>query len=274
MNTSEIDVTRMTHADRTIIKNRAKKELRHHWWFGVSMALIYIAAGICIKLSVQGSAELRDSLWVIILQSFILAIFAMSLNIGYYTWSSQFNNRKNYIANNSPLDGALAGFQNKYLLFNFTTAALRLILVNFWTLMLIIPGIIKRYSYCLSPYILKDSLDKDNDGTVSPQKIIRQSTDMMAGNKKNMFVFDLSFLGWYLLSILTFGIGFVFLIPYHQIAMAEYYREIKKHYLKEQAQDFDIPKSDEPLSSEPFVPEHTSDNVQKLDEKSNTQPKK
>lgn len=93
-----------------------------------------------------------------------------------------------------------------------------------WLLLLIVPGIIKQYSYALTPYILKDHPELKNNAA------IELSMRMMNGNKMRLFLLTLSFIGWFLLSMLTFGIGFLFLIPYIETAIAHFYEEVKTAY--------------------------------------------
>ena len=91
-----------------------------------------------------------------------------------------------------------------------------------WTLLLIIPGIIKAYSYAMTPFILLDRDDLQND------QAIELSMQMMQGHKMKLFLLHLSFLGWVLLATLTFGIGFLWLIPYVQSANAAFYQHLKE----------------------------------------------
>lgn len=90
-----------------------------------------------------------------------------------------------------------------------------------WMLLLIVPGIVKSYSYALTPYILKDEPDlKFNEA-------IEKSMRMMDGHKAKLFLLDLSFVGWAMLVLLTLGIGMVFLIPYMRTARAAFYEDVK-----------------------------------------------
>ena len=84
-----------------------------------------------------------------------------------------------------------------------------------WGLLFIIPGVIKSYSYAAVPYILAryDNVSIDNS--------IRLSERIMNGHKMDLFILDLSFIGWHLLGALTFGLLNVFWIaPYQNIASA------------------------------------------------------
>lgn len=95
------------------------------------------------------------------------------------------------------------------------------LLIFLWSLLLIIPGIIKSFSYSMSYYILADNPQMScNDARVT-------SMEMMKGNKWRLFCLWFSFIGWWLLSILTFGILFLWTIPYMQVATAAFYDDLK-----------------------------------------------
>lgn len=87
--------------------------------------------------------------------------------------------------------------------------------------LLIIPGIVKSYSYALTPYILKDHPELKFNAA------IEESMRMMNGYKMKLFLLDLSFIGWALLTILTFGIGVLFLEPYVSASRAAFYEDLK-----------------------------------------------
>ena len=96
-----------------------------------------------------------------------------------------------------------------------------------WSLLFVIPGIIKAYSYAMTPYILGDQPE------VKAQDALKLSMRMMDGHKWELFVFGLSFIGWALLSALTAGLLNVFYVqPYLQNSLAGYYEELKKHSLE------------------------------------------
>ena len=88
-----------------------------------------------------------------------------------------------------------------------------------WSLLLFVPGIIKACSYSQAMYILAE-----NPG-ISPTEAINRSKAMMDGHKMEYFLLNLSFIGWALLSALTFGIGSLWLTPYENAAYAAFYIE-------------------------------------------------
>ena len=94
-----------------------------------------------------------------------------------------------------------------------------------WSLLLLIPGIVKSYAYLMVPYILADDSDMD------PMDAIRLSEQMMQGQKWNAFVLELSFLGWHILSSFTLGILEIFYVrPYVEATRAELYRKLKQSH--------------------------------------------
>jgi hypothetical protein len=86
-----------------------------------------------------------------------------------------------------------------------------------WTLLLIIPGIIKFYEYRFVPYILV------NEPNLTAREAIEKSKNLTYGEKWNMFVLDLSFIGWRILGALFFGIGGIFVNPYVEATYARLY---------------------------------------------------
>jgi uncharacterized membrane protein len=91
-----------------------------------------------------------------------------------------------------------------------------------YTLLLVIPGIIKGYEYMMVPFILAE------DPEIPPSEARRKSSVMMNGNKMNMFVMELSFIGWMILGALTMGIlNVLFTNPYMEAARAEAYLALK-----------------------------------------------
>lgn len=105
---------------------------------------------------------------------------------------------------------------------NVVALLLRGIYLFLWSLLFVIPGLIKAYSYRMVPYILAD------DPTISAKDAITLSRQMMDGNKWKAFVLDLSFLGWHLLSAVTFFlVGIFYVFPYISATDAELYRELK-----------------------------------------------
>jgi len=91
-----------------------------------------------------------------------------------------------------------------------------------WMLLLIVPGIVAAYSYRMSLYLLIDNPE------IGVSEALRKSKEMMNGYKARLFYLDLSFIGWALLCVLTFGIGILWLYPYMLTSQAIFYEELRK----------------------------------------------
>ena len=98
---------------------------------------------------------------------------------------------------------------------------LKNLFILLWTLLLIIPGIIKSYSYAMAEFIQVDDENKEW------KHCIDESRRMMDGHKWDLFVLDLSFIGWYIVGILCLFVGVLWVIPYHTAARANFYRVLK-----------------------------------------------
>lgn len=100
---------------------------------------------------------------------------------------------------------------------------LRDVYVFLWSLLFVVPGIVKGYSYRLVPYILAENTRLDR------KRIFEMSSTMMQGHKAEAFVLDLSFIGWNFLNAMTFGVlGILYVSPYMQATYAEFYSAIKQ----------------------------------------------
>lgn len=92
-----------------------------------------------------------------------------------------------------------------------------------WFMLLIIPGIIKAYAYRMVPYILTDNPQ------IGYSRAIELSNEMTKGHKFDMFVLDLSFIGWYILGLIALGVGVLFVMPYELATKAELYLVLRKN---------------------------------------------
>ena len=114
------------------------------------------------------------------------------------------------------------GFRNGNYMNMVALGALRMLRVFLWGLLLIVPGYIAAYSYYAADYI------KAENPSMPAADCLELSKRMMDGHKMEMFVFDMSFLGWFILSSLTCDIlGVVFVYPYYYSSRAFAYEHIR-----------------------------------------------
>ena len=114
-----------------------------------------------------------------------------------------------------------------------------------WSLLFIIPGIIKSIYYSMSMYILAENKGK------SAMECIEESKAMTDGHKLELFGLALSFIGWYIVGMLTLGIGYIWIIPYVSATFANAYRSLNPLPVIEEV--FENNESEE----DPFAPSKT-----------------
>lgn len=103
-------------------------------------------------------------------------------------------------------------------------ALLTQIFVMLWSLLLIIPGVIKSLSYSMAFFVLAENPE------MSGMEALNESKTIMKGHKWELFVLSLSFILWILLGVVTFGLAFIYVLPYMRVTMANFYNSIKPSY--------------------------------------------
>ena len=101
--------------------------------------------------------------------------------------------------------------------------------ISLWSLLLIIPGIVKAYAYSMTFFILAE-----NKG-MSVLEAITLSRKMMDGHKMDLFLLFLSFIGWFLLVVITFGIAGIWVYPYFYATLTNFYLSVKEDYMSKLA---------------------------------------
>jgi len=90
-----------------------------------------------------------------------------------------------------------------------------------WSILLVIPGLIKAFSYSMAFFIMYD------DPEIKPLEALKKSQKMMKGYKGKLFILFLSFFGWIILTAFTMGIGYLWLAPYVYLSVANFYENLK-----------------------------------------------
>ncbi len=163
-------------------------------------------------------AATENTLIAIFIALFTIALIPLNVGVFYFF-------RKLLIVE-GPADymDLLKGHKENFLR-NLGYLVLMQIFITLWTFLLIIPGIIKMFSYIMTPYILGDDDLKKGPGEADPITISRV---MMDGHKLEYFVMILSFIGWLILGALTFNIlTVIFVAPYMQLTFAKFYETRK-----------------------------------------------
>lgn len=197
----------------TNYKNRALSALENKWGNFVAITFVY---GFIIGITQVLSGD-KDSPAILHLIGLVLFILALPLTWGYQTLFLGAVRGGEATAKDM-----IEGYNKELFSRVLTTTLLYYVYVFLWSLLLLIPGCIKSYSYAMTPYILKDNPEMKNNAA------IEESMRMMDGHKLELFLLDLSFIGWAILSILTCCIGFLWLVPYMNMARVNFYEDLKK----------------------------------------------
>ncbi len=182
------------------LQRRAREALRGKWWPSVGLGVIYIVL-------TSGASSVPRIGWLISL----LISGPLTLGLCFYFLGLA---RRKSLQVGVLFDG-FTRFSQALIAY-----LLMVLYIVLWSLLLIIPGIIAALSYSQTFFILADN------PTIEPGEAIARSKKMMMGNKWKLFVLGLRFIGWFILSILTFGIGFFWLLPYMQTSFAFFYEDI------------------------------------------------
>lgn len=213
---------------RKELKDNAKQSLRGNWGWAI---IVFLITAIIFGIF-TGAGHWLDETYINydgtnIFYQFASPIGSILLWIGSFIGLSRniaFLELRDDQKEEKPYMAAFSVFtENRFgpELINFVLVS---IFTFLWTWLLIIPGIIKAYSYSMTPYIVKDMVASGKQ--VSATYGINASKELMKGHKMALFIFDLSFLGWNILAAITCGIGYLWVTPYYQTAKANFYRHI------------------------------------------------
>jgi uncharacterized membrane protein len=213
------------------LRKEARAVLQGHWAVAAGITLVYVfltgltnsgdvhhhfCSSGCSSLSesAHGFFSLFSSAGASLI-TFAYIIFFLNIVIwGYQTCFLKMQR------NEEPrFKHLFSGFQNYSNI--LTTLLIRDVYTCLWTLLFIIPGFVKAYSYGMTSYILLDNPEMKNN------EAIEKSMAMMEGNKFKLFLLDLSFIWWFILCLFTLGIGLLWLIPYVGTAHAGFYEDLK-----------------------------------------------
>ncbi len=225
--------------NRAELKARAKGDLSGSYWYAFLVSfLIAITGGSHHWGSGAGGSSAGGSggpagfggdefsLWIGVL---VMAVVVIAILLRVFVgFAVEVGGRRFFLqlpGGNNDLGQIGYGFRTERYRDIWVTMLLRGIYLFLWTLLLIIPGIIKMYAYRLVPYILADNPN------IGHKRAIELSNQMTMGQKLDIFILDLSFLGWYLLGALAFGIGVLFVQPYYDATNAELYFELRQQAL-------------------------------------------
>lgn len=160
----------------------------------------------------------EDIAWIVY-TALIIAIVAMLISIFVFA-PIRVGCRRWYLLNRTTkpdISEVIFGFKNGYTNIVKTKFLMNLF-IALWSMLFVIPGIIKSYEYRMIPYLLAENPNMDY------REAFDRSRTLMNGNKWDAFVLDMSFFGWYLLSLFTLGIiNLLYIDPYVELTNTELY---------------------------------------------------
>lgn len=211
--------------DRKSLKMKAKDAFKSNYAASVVVALLMVILVTGITVNTSFTDSLNGPLPQVNLNVgggllcavFLIDVFVINpLKVGGYSFFLKNNKEK------TDIKEITSGFKTNYAN-NVVAMLLQDIFLALWTCLLIVPGIIKMYSYSLVPFILSENPE------MQPIEAITKSREMMDGYKWQTFVLDLSFIGWGILSVITCGlVGLLYTNPYIYQTKAELYEFIKE----------------------------------------------
>lgn len=198
---------------RQELKEWSKNKMKGHMWKVLGAVIITgLISGLTAEIDLKNKF-LNFSI------SLGFTLIGFIISIGLVEFMVNYINDKNY-----DYEMLFSKFGDwKRILLTYFHMYIRIVL---WMLLLIVPGIIKAYSYSMVPYILQ------NDKDISPVDALKLSEEIMNGHKMDLFILELSFIGWHLLAIPTLMILEVWIIPYQQTALTKYMYDLKTNHKK------------------------------------------
>lgn len=187
----------------------ARERLKGNWGTAVLSFLIYTL----LIVAAEGSGYIVGDL-MSILGTIVFVVIYGPLQYGLNNIFLKINRREK-----SQVEDMFTGFSEN--VSQKISVGVSIYVFTFlWSLLFIIPGIIASYSYSMTYFIIKDNPN------LNSSEAIKKSKEMMKGHKMELFCLDLTFFGWMLLSILTLGIGLLWLVPYMETTHARFYEEL------------------------------------------------
>ena len=217
----------------------AKQTLRNRYWYAFAVCLLEVII-VGIFSFIQDIASFMQQLSLIThsipspaassMVSVATSISPLIIVYGIFVGNTVEVGSSKYFLNNRYGRGEVSNlfyaFKSRHYFQIVGAMAWRYLFTFLWTLLFIIPGIVKSYAYYLVPYILAENPHIGYD------RALKLSMAMTYGYKADIFVLQLSFIGWYLLGMLCLGVGVYFVNPYFSATMAEMYVMLKDSAVK------------------------------------------
>lgn len=216
---------------RAELKSRGNMQIKRQYWsYVLASFLVLFFGGFGIDFNVESLSGKS-----VAASAFLLATAAFgtigSLAVTFFIGGPiEIGVRRFYLTGMNgvaPLSVIGTGFRKETYLKNAGTVFLPKLYCFLWSFLFVIPGIIKQYQYYFVPWIVAEYPE------IGVKEAMNISSGMTRGHKWNMFVLELSFLGWILVGAMCCGIGVVFVMPYKDAVMTQLYDTLKVIEIRE-----------------------------------------
>ena len=206
----------MNALDTVKIKETAWNKLGGKWATAGVAFLVYILATVVIDIPtifLEENSPVQDA-W-----GTVEFIFNLILDMGVIAYfydvvlGKELSYKRLFVGFTSGIEFALRLFFTQFFTFFF---------IALWSLLLIVPGIMRAFSYGVALYVFLENPE------LSPFEALKKSKEMMYGHRWELFVLELRFIPWFLLGVITLGIGFIWIVPYFMTAYSEFYIQLKE----------------------------------------------
>lgn len=212
--------------NRIGLKNMAKTALKGNFWLTVLVAFIFALPGASRSVTtVRDGYEVYTNINYGVVATAAAGGGTISLLLRIFLFNPLGVGCRRFFVENlykpAEVEFVKAGFVPNYV--NVVlTLAIRDIFVFLWTLLLVVPGIIKAYEYRMVDFLLADYPD------MPYKEALERSKQMMMGEKMDAFILDLSFIPWYFTALFTFGLSIIFYVnPYQAETNAALYAALQ-----------------------------------------------
>ena len=206
--------------DRIAIKKKAKEfAYKNKWNVWKAVLLVSILTGIIngVSSAISGGDE-KSTLYYLLTIVVEFALLPMQVGLASYLLKLVRGKKVNLV------DELFSKYKSEYIWKIMVVNLISGLIIFGFSLLLVIPGIIYAIKYAMLSFILAEQTSKE----MQEEKAYKVSEKLMDGHKWEYVVFQLSFVGWIILSSLTFGILLIWILPYMTIANVMWYDELKK----------------------------------------------
>ena len=196
---------------RSELKQNAKDQLKNNWGLAIGIIIVCTLISCIPNLLAEIDSE---SFAISVIIPIITLVITGPLTIGQCKFFINLANRSN-----PKFSDLWYGFNNMLRAIGVTLLVGVIVFIG--SILFIIPGIILAFMYSQVYYIMAENPE------MSIMNCLKESSRIMKGHKMDLFILELSFLGWGILMVITLGIAGLYVLPYYNATLTNFYLEIK-----------------------------------------------